>query len=265
MTGQTDGKQELARFLRSRRERLTPDQVGFPAGSRRRTRGLRREEVAILAGLSPTWYTYLEQGRKIQPSPEVLNSIARVLKLTEDERRYMHTLAFGHVVQPGELDNDMSSDDLLRQIVAMTGDLPYPVYAANVYCDLIAWNHAATQWYGDWGALPSGECNLLRWMLTHPAARERLADWELDARDLVARWRVEIGRSPDDRRMPELVDEFRSLSPEFAIWWDDHEVLEHRTAIRHFDHPHLGRQSLRIVPMLSPHLSASGVAFHLPV
>jgi len=92
-----ENRRELARFLRTRRERITPAQVGLPANTRRRIRGLRREEVAVLAGLSPTWYTYLEQARDIRPSPEVLNSLADVLQLDEDERQYLHQLALGHV------------------------------------------------------------------------------------------------------------------------------------------------------------------------
>lgn len=145
-------RQELARFLRSRRARVTPEQVGFPAGAHRRTKGLRREEVAVLAGLSPTWYTYLEQGRDIRPSIQVLDSLARVLDLSEDERRYMHTLAHGQVVNPQPLEAEEARGGTMRRVVGLMGDNLYPVYATDVYCDLIAWNDAAAEWYDDWGA-----------------------------------------------------------------------------------------------------------------
>jgi transcriptional regulator with XRE-family HTH domain len=265
VSGDSQVRRELARFLRNRRERISPEQVGFPVGPRRRSPGLRREEVAVLAGLSPTWYTYLEQGRDIQPSPEVLDSLARVLGLTEDERRYMHTLAYGHVIRPVALDAGVPVEELLRQIVAASAQSPYPVYASNVYCDLIAWNQAATEWYDDWGRLSAGERNMLRWMLIEPKARERIADWEADTQDVVARWRAEIARRPTDRRLQGLIAEFSRVSPEFVRWWKDHDVVEHRARIRHFQHPLRGIQAMRLVPVQSPHLPSSGIIFHLPV
>jgi transcriptional regulator with XRE-family HTH domain len=117
-------RRELATFLRSRRERITPADVGLPAGPRRRTHGLRREEVAVLAGVSPTWYTYLEQGRGIQPSREVLDSLARVLRLSEDERRYIHSLAHGAVIQTAPLDADVPADQLIEQIISTFEESP---------------------------------------------------------------------------------------------------------------------------------------------
>ena len=267
MPEESDNRQQLARFLRSRRERLTPEQVGFPAGSRRRTRGLRREEVAILAGLSPTWYTYLEQGRKIQPSAELLDSIARVLRLPEDERRYMHTLAFGRIIEPQALplEADLPAETLLRQVVEAAADMPYPVYAADAYCDLIAWTPASTEWYLGWDDLPAERPNLLEWLMTDPSAKECLVDWEIDARETAARWRAQIARNPADSRMAQMIGDLRALSPDFARWWEEHDVLEHRSRVRRFRHPKLGERSLRILPMLSPHFASAGVVFHVPV
>src|SRR5689334_23475222 len=119
-----DSRRELAGFLRSRRARITPAQVGLPTGPRRRTAGLRREEVAVLAGVSPTWYTYLEQGREIQPSPEVLDSLAQVLRLSEDERRYLHSLVRGAPGVP--LAAEIPAADLIRQLTASFDGSPYP-------------------------------------------------------------------------------------------------------------------------------------------
>jgi transcriptional regulator with XRE-family HTH domain len=201
--------------------------MGFPVGPRRRTHGLRREEVAVLAGVSPTWYTYLEQGRDIMPSPEVLDSLARVLNLNEDERRYIHTLVYGQPIHPHQLDVEVPAEEMLKQVVAAVDSRPFPVYSVNHRSDLIAWNPAATEWYDDWALLPPEERNMMRWMLIDPNARERLVDWEEDTRDALARWRVQIAKWPDDVHLQRRIAEFSRLSSEFAQWWADQDVREH--------------------------------------
>ncbi|MBO2448768.1 helix-turn-helix domain-containing protein [Actinomadura barringtoniae] len=265
MPGDAQRRRELAEFLRSRRSRIDPRDLGLPVGPRRRSAGLRREEVAVLAGLSPTWYTYLEQGRKIQPSPQVLDSLAQVLRLSEDERRYLHALVHGEAISAQALEPEASAGDLLRRIVATTEPSPYPVYAADRYGDLIAWNRQALEWYDDWDALRPGERNILRWMLTAPAARERLVDWESDTRDAVARWRAEAAKWPLDAGFRERIEKLSGISPEFATWWSDQNVQEHRSKIRRLRHPELGVRVMLIVPMTSPEFTPSGVVFHLPV
>ena len=255
---------ELARFLRSRRERISPAEVGLPSGPRRRTQGLRREEVAVLAGLSPTWYTYLEQGRSIQPSRQVLDSLARVLRLTEDERRYLHILAHGDFIEASPLESDLPATELIRQLVAVTDDSPHPVYAYNQYTDLIAWNQACREWYDDWDAMLASERNMLRWMLTSPVAKRRLVDWEADTKDVVARWRTDCGRRPADAAVRQRVSELSRLSADFASWWHSHDVQEHRSRVRRFRHDHLGQQVMRIVPLQSPEIMPAGIVFHLP-
>jgi transcriptional regulator with XRE-family HTH domain len=225
---------------------------------------LRREEVAVLAGVSPTWYTYLEQGRDIQPSREVLDSLARVLRLSEDERRYMHSLAHGAEIHVAPLDTDVPAIELIKQVVALFDDSPYPVYAANHYCDLVGWNRAAREWYDDWGALPPEERNILRWMLLSPVARARLVDWEDDTRDAVARWRGESGRHSADPVLQGRITEFSRLSADFRAWWGQHQVVEHRSKIRRFRHAKFGLQVMRIVPVLSPEIVPAGVVLHVP-
>ncbi|HEX6353156.1 helix-turn-helix transcriptional regulator [Actinophytocola sp.] len=258
-------RRELARFLRSRRERISPAEVGLPVGPRRRTLGLRREEVAVLAGVSPTWYTYLEQGRGIQPSREVLDSLSRVLRLTEDERRYIHSLAHGAAMNTSALDAEVSVHDLIRQVIALFDKSPYPVYAADHHCDLLGWNAAALEWYDDWDALPPEERNILRWMLCSPVARTRLLDWEDDTRDAVARWRAESGKHSADPVLHARIAELHRLSPDFRAWWSQHHVMEHRSKIRRFRHVRFGPQVMRIVPMGSPEMVPSGVVLHVPV
>jgi transcriptional regulator with XRE-family HTH domain len=170
--GDTANQQELARFLRSRRERVNPVEVGLPVGSRRRTKGLRREEVAVLAGLSTSWYTYLEQGRNVRPSAAVLDSLARVLRTSEDERRYLHVLAHGQVSRPEPLETAAVGHGLITQALELVQDSPYPAYAGDHRGDLLAWNHAATQWYEDWGRYPVAERNIVRWIVLSPLARD---------------------------------------------------------------------------------------------
>lgn len=259
-----DSRRELANFLRSRRARVTPAEVGLPAGGRRRATGLRREEVAVLAGLSPTWYTYLEQGRDIHPSDEVLDSLARVLGLTEDERRYLHRLAHGHAGRPRPLADEATAEEIVRQLVLSQETSPYPVYAANQYGDLIAWNRAATSYYTDFGKLSPRPPNMMHWLLTAPEARQRLADWSTDAPDVVARWRWVTAAHEGDPRVQAMVSELRQLSPEFGRWWDGHDVREHRSRLRRFRHPELGEQVMRLIVVRAPEFEPWIVVFHLP-
>lgn len=236
-----DSRRELAQFLRSR-----------------------REEVAVLAGLSPTWYTYLEQGRDIHPSAQVLDSLARVLGLTEDERRYLHRLAHGHTGRPKPLADEATAEEIMRQLVATAADSPYPVYAANTYGDLIAWNQAATVYYTDFGKLPTQRRNMIHWLLTAPEARQRLADWSRDAQDIVARWRMWAAGREGDARLQAMVAELREHSPQFSGWWDEHDVSETRSRLRRFRHPGLGEQAMRLIVVQAPEFEPWIVAFHLP-
>ncbi len=265
LPGGGKNRRELGRFLRSRRERVRPRDVGFPVGPRRRTQGLRREEVAVLAGVSPTWYTYLEQGRDIHPSPEVLDSLARVLRLTEDERRYMHTLIYGQPIHPQQLDVEVAAEELLRHVIDTFCNGPYPAYSVDHRSDLIAWNAAAVEWYDDWGKLAAGERNMMRWMLTAPQARERLVDWEEDTRDAVARWRVQTAKWPTDKVIEKRIAEFHRISSDFTRWWNDQDVGEHRSRVRRFRHPSRGLRSMRLAIMQAPEFMEAYIVFHLPM
>lgn len=228
---------ELGHFLRSRRGRIRPEQVGLPAGSRRRTPGLRREEIAVLAGVSPTWYTYLEQGRDIHPSAEVLDSLCRVLELTAAERHYFYLLA-GR--QPAPLSSPQPArtpDMLVRAVVTRLDRGDYPVYAADVHADLVAWNQASVDWYGDFGTLAPTRRNMLCWMLTQPEARDRIVDWEADTRDVLARFRLAAASRPWDGRFSELSAALWQQSPEFRRWWPDHDVRDQHTRLRRLRRP----------------------------
>jgi transcriptional regulator with XRE-family HTH domain len=253
---------ELARFLRAWRKRISPEDVGFPAAGRRRTPGLRREEVAVLAGVSTTWYAYLEQGRGGEVSSAVLDSVARILLVSEDERRHMHFLAHGNVITLHPLVGELPSDELVKALVATTRKCPYPVYAANLYCDLIDWNDAAVEWYDDWSSLPDYERNLVRWLVTSPVARERIVDWRGYLRDTVVRWRAMVSLSLDDIHLQHLIGELSAFSKDFIEFWESYDVQEHRSRLWEFHHPRLGMQRMRTIIVTGPEFTPSFVVFH---
>jgi transcriptional regulator with XRE-family HTH domain len=260
-----ENRRELARFLRTRRERITPLQVGLPATTRRRIRGLRREEVAVLAGLSPTWYTYLEQARDIRPSPEVLDSLANVLQLDEDERQYLHQLALGHVETVRSVTPSGTMNTLVGELVRACGEPNYPVYAIDYAAEVIAWNDAATEWYTDWGRLHGIERNIVWWILMSPEAKERIVDWTEDARDIVGRTRALSARFPHDARVRELIARLHRESPDFGRWWPDHEVRGQRLRSRRFLLKDRSIHNMRLAvvhPADDPQVT---IAFHLPV
>lgn len=260
-----DNRRELARFLRTRRERITPTQVGLPMNSRRRTRGLRREEIAVLAGLSPTWYTYLEQARDIRPSPEVLDSLADVLRLDEDERQYLHQLALGHVETVRPVMPPSAIGGLVSDLVRAANQPEHPIYVINYAAEVIAWNDAAVRWYTDWGRLQGIERNIVWWILTSDEARERIVDWSEDARDIVGRTRALSARFPHDAKVNELISRLRAESAEFNRWWPDHEVRGQRSRFRRFRIPEIGTRTMRLAVVHPADDLQVTIAFHVPV
>jgi transcriptional regulator with XRE-family HTH domain len=265
VTDDEDPRAVLGRFLRARRERLSPGDLGFPDAGRRRTPGLRREEVAVAAGLSATWYTYLEQGRDRDVSPAVLNSLARVLQMTEDERRYMHFMAYGHAPRVEPPEENSSLERVTRSVVETTEAHPYPVFAVDRACGLIAWNRASVEWYGDWSRLSGNKCNFLLWLFNSEQAKERLVDWEAVARSVVARWRAELARGPEDPLTAGFVESLKNQFTLFDTWWNEIIVEDHHPTIRRFNHPRLGVRKLQVAPFLAAYEgAASAVLFHFP-
>lgn len=257
-------RSDLAHFLRSRREQIMPAHVGLPTGRRRRTPGLRREEIAVLAGLSPTWYTYLEQGRDIRPSPEVLESLARVLQLSEDERRYLYLLANGQPPPVARGAAEESSPIIVQQVIGLIGQMEHPVYAGNLYGDVIAWNASAAELYTDFGCLPVARRNMLWWMLTAPEARQRVLNWADDTRDVIARFRIAAAARPWDERFTELIAAMRGASPEFRSWWSEHEVRDQHTRLRQL---RMASGEIRTVQLVLLRLTDAfhSIVLHLPV
>ncbi|MEM1178270.1 MAG: helix-turn-helix transcriptional regulator [Acidobacteriota bacterium] len=224
----------LGAFLRDRRERLDPAAFGF--SGRRRTPGLRREEVAQRADISTTWYTWLEQGRGGTPSPRVLNSLAKALMLTEAEREHLFLVALGRPPKAHPPSPEGISPRLQRFLDALTF---IPAIVTTPRWDVIAWNRAAQAALTDYAAIPDKERNVLRRMFLNPETRDAQEDWESVARFLVATFRAETARAGRDDRAATLVEELSAKSVEFAAMWDENDVrstgegvkkIRHRTA-----------------------------------
>ncbi|GKW41069.1 helix-turn-helix transcriptional regulator [Pectobacterium parvum] len=213
-------RHDLAAFLRARRERVSPADVGLPSGGRRRTPGLRREEVAALAGVGLTWYTWLEQGRDIGVSAAFLDSLARVLKLDAAERRHLFLLA--HERPPAEPGKTWCVvPPLVRRL--MHDLAPHPAYILNLRWDVLAFNEPANQLF-NFDAHPSERRNLLWLLFTDPLLHERFIGWEQQAQQMLSSFRRDFARATQEADIHELVDELEQVSPDFKMWWRQHEV-----------------------------------------
>ncbi|UNO40352.1 helix-turn-helix transcriptional regulator [Streptomyces sp. MST-110588] len=230
----------LAEFLRSRRERVTPRDAGIPAGPRRRTPGLRREEVAQLSGVSVTWYTWLEQARDITVSRQVLHSLARALLLSPAETRHLFALAGEPLPAPeAERRPGQGPGSALQQLVDALD--PHPAYLVAPNWDLVAWNSAERGLIGDPADREPAGRNLLRMVFTEPRMRTLLVDWPGQARALLGQYRASAGRHIGDPSFGRLTAWLCAHSQEFREWWNTHDVAEFRSVRRAFDHPRLGR------------------------
>ncbi len=213
-------RSELSAFLRSRRERITPAQAGLPAGGRRRTPGLRREEVAQLAGVGVTWYTWLEQGRDIKVSDQVLDAISRTLMLDRDERAHLYTLA-GASEQPAGTE----CVELTPAVRAMLDKfMPFPATVQNGKYDLLAWNTAYRWLIRDVEAIPPDDRNCMWLLFTDPAWRKAIADWDEAAQRMVAQFRAQMAEHLAEPAWKAHLRRLRTASPEFAALWERHEV-----------------------------------------
>jgi len=236
MNAPATAENRLGAFLRDRRTRLDPAAFGFP-GERRRTPGLRREEVALRANISPTWYAWLEQGRGGAPSADVLDRIARALMLTDIEREHLFLLGLGRPpearYQPTEV-----TPRLQRVLDALN---PSPALIRTATWDVIAWNRAATVMLMDYAALPPEQRNMLRFVFLDPHARQAHADWESVARLVLSAFRLDAVRAGAAADVEPLVEELNRLSPEFRAMWREHDLpVFHRDGVKQVRHPLLG-------------------------
>lgn len=230
-------RSELADLLRTRRHRLTPADVGLPAGSRRRTAGLRREEVAQLAGVSTTYYTFLEQGRDVRPSRQVVAALAGALRLSSAERAHLFQLAG---ITPAA-DDQAQAETVAPLVGAMVDRLdPFPAHLKGRRWDVLAANRAARALFADWPARAPGDRNMVWWMFTDPAARKVYVDWEREAADMLARFRAAAARRLDDPDFTDLIERLHQASPEVRNWWPRYEVEPVGGGTKRLHHPALG-------------------------
>ena len=228
-------RRELGTFLRSRRERLAPEQVGLPEGGRRRTPGLRREEVASLAGVGVTWYTWLEQGRDIRASEQVLGAIAGTLRLDPYERTHLFTLA--GVAAPAQTECTAvpaGMQAILRRLE------PFPATLQNARYDILAWNRSYDELLGGVSDLPFEDRNSLLILFTDPEVRSRILTWEESAPQMVAQFRASLAEHVTEPSWKALLKRLKCESPEFARFWQAHEVRPPRNHTKLFRHPQAG-------------------------
>jgi len=225
----------LGEFLKSRRTGLDPASFGF--SGRRRTPGLRREEVAQRANISPTWYTWLEQGRGGGPSSEVLDRIAGALMLTDAEREHLFMLGLGRPPEVRYKPDQGISPRLQRLLDSLDAS---PAIIKTITWDIVAWNRAATVVLTNYGALPPDQRNILRFLFCDPAIRAKQHDWENLARFVVGAFRADVARAGMVSAASELVDELCGASAEFEALWRDNHVHEHGDGVKRLRHPELG-------------------------
>ena len=230
------GDSALGTFLRDRRMRLDPAAFGFQAG-RRRTPGLRREEVAQRASISATWYTWLEQGRGGAASPDVLERIASALMLTDVEREHLFLLGLGRPPEVRYQEAEGVTPRLQRVLDALN---PSPALVKTATWDVVAWNRAAAVVLTDYGSVPPEERNILRRIFCDPRARAAQFDWESVARFVVAAFRADAARAGAADKVGALVEELSRRSPEFEAMWRANDVNYHGEGVKRLRHPSLG-------------------------
>ncbi len=253
-------RDELRAFLRSRRARLSPADVGLADhGGRRRTPGLRREELAAVAGVGVSWYTWLEQGRDINPSPDVLDAVARALRLDAAERRTLFALARTELpladdvagTDPERRDGDVS------QLIALVDSMhPNPAYLLGAMTRILAWNRAASVVLGSPDHLAPDRRYLLWWLMVEPGEGMN-PQREATARNTLGRFRAEYARHAGEPEYEEFLARIREHSAQFREWWDEHEVIEAQRGTKVIEHPQLGTLRLhhaQTVPTGQPEL-----------
>jgi transcriptional regulator with XRE-family HTH domain len=235
------GANSLGTYLRDRRAKLDPAAFGF-ALKRRRTPGLRREEVAQRANVSATWYTWLEQGRGGAPSADVLDRIARAMMLTDVEREHLFLLALG---RPPEV-RYHAPDGISPRLQRVLDTLEYsPAFIRTATWDIVAWNRAAAAVLTDYSTLPDGQRNVLRMMFHDSRVRAAQPNWQSVARYVVASFRADVARAGAARNVQSLVDELCATSPEFAAMWRDNDVQGHHgDGVKVLHHPIAGPLSM---------------------
>lgn len=233
------GPKALGLFLRTHRERVTPEMVGLPGSSRRRTSGLRREELAQISGISATWYTWIEQGRDVSISAATLDNLANALRMEPAAREYLFSLAA--VKDPQAVHISGARDVSLKNCV---NQFTCPAYLLDSCWNVLAWNAQAEALFSGWlGVDP--QPNLLDFMFLHPLARKLVTNWAERAKRVVAEFRAETSHYAHSDAVRETVISLRERSTDFNQWWTQQEVLSREGGERRFNHPAEGEKSYR--------------------
>jgi hypothetical protein len=251
---------ELGEFLKARRARLSPGDFGMPPGSRRRTPGLRREEVALLAGVGVTWYTWLEQGRQINASMQVLDAVARTLRLDRAEREHLYRLAEATPLRTEC--TRKAVPDAIREIVDSLE--PLPAILINSRFDVLLSNIAADELFGEWHTMPCVHKNTLWCCVTEPSARGKFAEYDKHVRYMAARLRSAYGRHVGDPDWEEDIRRLTSLSREFAELWARHEVADPEPRTLTYVHPRAGTLSLAVSELDVPAMPEARIVVYTP-
>jgi transcriptional regulator with XRE-family HTH domain len=233
--------EQLAAFLRARRESLQPEDAGHSPSRRRRAKGLRREEVAERADISVTWYTWLEQGRPVRPSESTLNRVAEALRLSPAEHLYLFTLALPDRFLPLKSAGEAVNPSLRQALNAQGNN---PAFLVNGLTDILDSNAAARRVFIDERRLPVAERNILWQMFAFPMTRQLIEDWEANARNLLGIFRSNWARATGDPRYTTLIEALQSRSPEFRDWWPDHNAGDRSIRTKILNHPIVGRVEL---------------------
>ena len=257
MMKESSARQELAVFLRTRRERIRPQDVGLPVRGKRRTTGLRREEVAQLAGIGVTWYTWLEQGRDVRPSAAVVAALSEALRLSEAEQAHLVGLIRRHEAATVRMPSG--------PLKALCSYIPSPAYVRDGTGDLLTWNESARAFFSDFGPKLKGNANLLIYMFLNEQSRWTFKDWADVASRSVAQFRRVNGASTDGTRAALIVGHLKDNSPEFCEMWDTFQVT----------HPYIGQRILRdrsgkesvfsYATLTSPHAPSPWITMYIPI
>jgi hypothetical protein len=253
---------ELADFLKTRRAKILPSQVGLSTAARRRTPGLRREEVAQLAGIGITWYTWLEQGRPIHVSTQVIESLSRVLLLNKQERIHLHLLAN----QPLPADTPEYQGAVSPILQHVLDSLTIcPSMVTDQRWNVVAWNKAACVIFGEFSEMNARERNMVWAMFTDNKFKLLYDGWDLHAKSLLGRFRSTCGKYIEDSWLAQFIDDLKTQSPEFNLWWPLHEIQNDSGVYKKLNHPEAGTLNFESSSFDVPDNSGLKLFVHVPV
>lgn len=247
-------RSELADFLQSRRRQISPETLGLTGTGHRRTAGLRREEVSMLSGVSLTWYTWMEQGRDIKPSRQVVDALARTLQLSPAEHAYVRRLT-GHAADAPVGDDGDGCPSHVQRFLDALG--PSPAYAITPQWAIVGWNRAYEAFYPNVASTPAAQRNLLWLVFTDPYVRTLLVDWRTDSRRFLTQFRAEAGVRLHEPAFARVTERLQQVSEHFRLGWASHDVDQFTSRERQFEHPVAGTLLLehhRLAVSDSPHL-----------